>query len=203
MNDYSKRLGAFYDELLQRHGDTPAGLDCGSTDSMKLRYREAEKMFACAGFWPNCHKVLDVGCGTGGFAYHCVNKENYTGIDLSARAVEIAKEKGLSDVQNCDVRDLNGGPWDLSLALGAMYRVVSVSSAEMQHQQIIRAMWQRTHKMMILSFLCDTAAIKNVDEIYYDASYMFDWASSHLSKRVVLNRSYADHEFLLGVIRCR
>jgi SAM-dependent methyltransferase len=63
--------------------------------------------------------VLDIGAGTG---LHTLALQSRgvraTAIDVSPDAVDIMRDRGVIDVQCCDVRDFAGGPFDALLLLG-------------------------------------------------------------------------------------
>lgn len=49
--------------------------------------------------------LLDVGCGTGGFAAKLLDKCNVIGIDTSETALDYAKKRGLTNLHNCLLSD--------------------------------------------------------------------------------------------------
>lgn len=68
----------------------------------------------------NCSgRVLDIGCGTGSHALYLQNKKNLTvtAIDISAGAIEVAKERGLRDARNLNFFDHNNEKYDTLLFL--------------------------------------------------------------------------------------
>jgi len=61
----------------------------------------------------NQGKVLDVGCGEGGFVYLCQQKGiNAAGIELRENAVENAANLGIKNITNEDIRDLDSNCFD-------------------------------------------------------------------------------------------
>lgn len=68
----------------------------------------------------NCEgRVLDIGCGAGSHALFLQNKKNLpaTGIDISAGAIEIARERGLKDARIMNFFDLENEKYDTLLFL--------------------------------------------------------------------------------------
>lgn len=68
----------------------------------------------------NCTgRVLDIGCGAGSHALYLQNKKNLqvTGIDISAGAIEVAKERGLKDARHLNFFDLKDEKYDTLLLL--------------------------------------------------------------------------------------
>ncbi len=64
-------------------------------------------------------RVLDVGCGAGSHAIYLQDKKNLavTGIDISAGAIQIAKERGLKDARNLNFFNLKDEKYDTLLLL--------------------------------------------------------------------------------------
>lgn len=68
-----------------------------------------------ARFIPSGHHVVDLGCGTGRFAYHLVSETSfygdYTGIDFSpATIVEASNYSGLDDYRCVDLNEWQPDP---------------------------------------------------------------------------------------------
>lgn len=64
-------------------------------------------------------RILDVGCGAGSHALYLQKEKNFkiTAIDTSKGAVEIARLRGIKDVQNIDFFDLKNEKFDTVLML--------------------------------------------------------------------------------------
>jgi len=57
--------------------------------------------------------LLDIGCGAGRVATYCQEKNiEYTGIDISPKAVQVCKERGFTDVHVSSVENLDLGRKD-------------------------------------------------------------------------------------------
>jgi len=57
--------------------------------------------------------LLDIGCGAGRIAKYCQEKNiEYTGIDISPKAIQVCKERGFADVHTVSVENLDLGRKD-------------------------------------------------------------------------------------------
>ena len=90
---------SYYEGLLERYGAGHLALDWNSPESQKLRYRIFKEILIY-GKKASGISVLDVGCGFGdlyGFlkaeGLLSRHKIRYTGYDISAKLLEIAKKK--------------------------------------------------------------------------------------------------------------
>jgi len=89
----------YYEDLLNKHGETYLALDWNSPESQKLRYQVLKELFIYGRKGSNI-SVFDVGCGFGdlyGFFKKGKivqrHKIKYFGCDISARLLEVAKKK--------------------------------------------------------------------------------------------------------------
>jgi SAM-dependent methyltransferase len=55
----------------------------------------------------NSFNLLDVGCGTGGFASSLLNQCNVIGIDTSDTALEYSRKRGIKNLHNCLLKDFD------------------------------------------------------------------------------------------------
>jgi SAM-dependent methyltransferase len=67
--------------------------------------------------WQRARRVLEVGCGNGGFLVHLARQfrfKQYVGIDVNERLVALAEEageRGEVDVRHCDIYDISAREW--------------------------------------------------------------------------------------------
>lgn len=57
--------------------------------------------------------VLDVGCGTGGFASKLLDEFNVIGIDTADLALEYSKKRGIKNLYNCYLNDFPKDKWNI------------------------------------------------------------------------------------------
>ena len=137
----------YYEDLLERHGDTFLSLDWNSQDSQKLRFKifaDLVKMFD-----NNKISVLDVGCGFGDF-YAYFERQNYKfsymGYDVSPKILSIAKKKypkASFELYNI-MEDKNFKKYDFVFCSGALN--ICFDSRE-EHLKIIHSMLIRMYEL--------------------------------------------------------
>ncbi len=62
---------------------------------------------------PKNSDVLDVGCGTGGFASKLINNYNVIGIDKSDLALDYSKRRGIKHLYNCYLDKFPAKDWNI------------------------------------------------------------------------------------------
>ena len=125
-------IARFYDRLADKHGATPKAVDAYGQNSLNARYEVLSEV---------CHldgrSVLDVGCNYGGLGAYLrdrgrLSETNYTGIDISKKAIEVGKKENpdlnlnYADLETYWPMDiLTGGQkqFDVVLAQGIFYKL--------------------------------------------------------------------------------
>lgn len=119
MNDDSK-IAQFFDARADLHGDTPASLDWGSRRTQMLRFAVLAEIGQLEG-----SSILDVGCGLADFYAYLQTRGisvHYTGIDLSAKLVAIARNKFPSlDLRVANLLEEEFGSFDYVFGSGIHY----------------------------------------------------------------------------------
>jgi len=83
---HKRRVCAYYEDLLHKHGPTVQVADASTNANQQARYRVLTETLDLDG------SVLDVGCGLGWFANFEWGYTKYLGIDLSERIIGVARE---------------------------------------------------------------------------------------------------------------
>lgn len=124
----------FYNNLAEKYGIVPKSSDAASAESLLARH-EVLASTITIGADISHSTILEVGCGTGSLAYYLTNLnnkyENYTGIDIAEKAVEVAKSLNLpnTDFQVADVLTFEPGiQYDIVLAQGIFYKHKSMKT---------------------------------------------------------------------------
>jgi len=134
--------GDAFGELLRAHrdhGDSYAVIE--RDDGYVAPSGGGELYFAPPAEWPEIERraldrvegrVLDVGCGAGRHALSLQERgHDVTGIDLSAGAVDVARDRGVEDVRELDVADVADefapGTFDSVIMLGNNFGLVGTA----------------------------------------------------------------------------
>ena len=81
--DRVNRIVSHYENLYDKHGDSPLASDYGSVESQATKFRVLSEATDYSG-----KSVLDVGCGFGTFASYLSNRYDgvdYHGVDITPR----------------------------------------------------------------------------------------------------------------------
>lgn len=77
--------------------------------------------------WTTWRRVLDIGCGAGRHALYLQERgHEVVAIDVSPNAVQVSRDRGLSDVRKLGIESVTGleGPFDTILMLGNNFGLV-------------------------------------------------------------------------------
>lgn len=85
-------------------------------------------------------KILDIGCGTGALAKEIGNLGDYYGIDVSEKAVDFCKKRGIKNVEQGDAIHIPYGAdhFDMVLALDVIEHIDDDSGALDEVRRVLR-----------------------------------------------------------------
>jgi trans-aconitate methyltransferase len=188
---------AFFDALVERHGDDPRASDWGSDASQRLRFEAVAGVADLSGL-----RVLDVGCGVARFSGFLAERcpgVDYVGIDLSARAIEAARRlrPGL-DLRVANVLDLDPGRerFDIVVANGILYRLPHADDA----WALVERLWQLAGTAVAVTSLSTWADERPAHELHLDPAETLARART-LTPRATLRHDYLPHDFVLYLYR--
>ena len=185
-----------YTERFQRLGAGAEALGSGSEEHQAIRYRVLSEVGDLGG-----QKVLDVGCGFGGFYDYCRHMQqpmSYTGIDIVPALIEKAsKLHPLAEFKEMDI--LNApDDWEMDYV---------VSSQAFNNRLEYGDNWELVQKVLAKCFkiarkgvafdLMSTHVDFKEDRLYYfDPSIVLEFCKS-LTRRILLRHDYPLFEFCI------
>jgi SAM-dependent methyltransferase len=182
---------SFYEELYEKHGDSPRALDW----SEEGQYARFNVLYEVIDEYAST--VLDVGCGLGHFFEVCGGQ--YTGVDVSPILIAAAREK--YPLGHCHFNTLDAMKDPLPKA------DYVVSSGMFNIQPDDNSMLIFLHKCFnacsiacAVNMLSSRAPNKREDRIYRSPEKMLGLALE-ISKKVVLRHDYLPNDFTLVLYR--
>jgi SAM-dependent methyltransferase len=117
----ARRIGAYYDRLVDTHGHSPLACDASTGSSLEVRYRVLSDVVDLTD-----KRVLEVGCGFGDLGAYVVDRfsgVSYLGIDVSERMIEVGRSVHPTlDLRHADVLDFDPAEsCDVVLSQGIFY----------------------------------------------------------------------------------
>ena len=193
------RIGAYYDQLVRRHGHHPAACDYGSPES------QITKFDALCGVMPlDGLRVLDVGCGFADFANFIDERfENvgYTGVDISVSMIEAARKlHPHKNIHRMNVLRETPGKFDVVSANGIFY-LLGQDATQLMHALILK-MYQAAERAVAFNSLSTWCTDPEEGEYYADPLETIDYCRS-ISPWVVLRHDYHPRDFTVYLYRKR
>lgn len=198
-------VAGYYSEKLEKHGDTPLGVDWNGKEGQVIRFQQLCKVIDTGR--AESLSVTDVGCGYGALLNYLTENydlRSYLGIDVSAEMIEIAK------VRNVKMHGsrflLTSEPdviSDYSVASGIFNVRLGRTDAEWHDYMLdTLAILDRSSRFGF-SFNCLTSYSdkdKRRGYLYYaDPCYLFDLCKRKYSRHVALLHDYGLYEFTILV----
>ena len=200
MSEIDARVGAYYTGRLREFGATPRGVDWNGTESQELRFAQLLRAVPRDG----AVRVLDFGCGYGGFAgllQRWNPQASYLGYDISAEMIAAARSRVTIPgyVFTSDRTELERA--DVLVASGVLNVKMDIAREE----------WEAHVFDLLAQFttLADSAIAFNVltsyadpqrmrDDLYYaDPHRLFAWCREHFGPWVALLHDYGLYEFTI------
>ncbi|MEQ9490363.1 MAG: methyltransferase domain-containing protein [Alphaproteobacteria bacterium] len=193
-------ISSYYDGLVREHGHSPRACDYGRPESQQAKFETLAKVCDLSG-----KSVLDVGCGAADFLTFLnarFDNVGYTGIDLSAEMIAMAK--GLhpgADISQRNVLDIDAAErFDVVIANGIFYLLGE--DAESTMWRIIDHMAALAVRAVAFNSLSTWAPTIEENEFHADPATVLD-RCRELSRRVTLHHDYHDRDFTVFVYRNR
>jgi len=188
------RIAGYYDALVDRYGYGPRAVDASSARSLEVRYAALAAAAPLAG-----KRVLEVGCGFGDLGAYIAARFDgvrYTGIDLSARMIEVGRRKHSElELLQADVLELEDSEqFDVVLAQGIFYLLGDGAEAKMH--ALITKMFGIAREAVACSAISAWGPHQDPAEFRVEPARLIDFASS-LTTSLVFRHDYHSGDLAL------
>lgn len=198
-------VAGYYSEKIERHGDTPLGVDWNGKEGQVIRFQQLCKVIDTGRV--GRLSLSDIGCGYGALLDYLTENydlSSYLGIDVSAEMIEIAKARNAK--MHASRFLLTSEPdviSDYSVASGIFNVRLGRKDAEWHDYMLdMLAILDRSSRFGF-SFNCLTSYSdedKKRGYLYYaDPCYLFDLCKRKYSRQVALLHDYGLYEFTILV----
>lgn len=187
-----EKIAGFYNGLVQQHGHDPRACDYGRMESQVAKF----KVLAEVGNLSGKH-ILDVGCGFADYADYLnthYRPASYTGIDLSDKMIEMARNLHPdTDLYVSNLLTMGGEKkYDVVNANGIFYLLGD--GAESLMKKLIIKMFEISNLAVSFNSLSNWAFHLEPGEFYADPARTLDFCRS-LSPSVTIRHDYLPHDF--------
>jgi len=189
----------FFEERLERHGDSARSLDC-SEEGQQGRFHVLAAVGQMSG-----KSVVDLGSGLGHFYEFLRNRfsdVSYTGYDFSEKFVARAREK--YPAATFEVRDVlrQEIPRRFDFVISCGIHNLETGSNDEEMIRLLRKAWAAANDAVAFSMLSKTADRIEEERHYYDPIQMTTEAL-RLTRYTVLRQDYMPHDLTLYLYRKR
>jgi cyclopropane fatty-acyl-phospholipid synthase-like methyltransferase len=180
-------IAAYYDALVDRYGHDPRAVDATSSEALDVRYSALAGVADLTG-----KRVLEVGCGFGDLGVHLAARfgaVRYTGIDVSARMIEVGHEAHPSlDLRHASFADFTPGErYDVVLAQGIFYLLGH--DAERKAQALIQRMFEVAQEAVAFTAISTWGDAPEAGEYRVDPVALLAWART-LTRSLTVRHDY-------------
>ncbi len=202
-----KEIVRHYESCLERHGDSHLGVDWPNEADALTRYRV---MFELIREDDEAVSLLDFGCGTGHFyewiLEHEIKNVTYTGLDLSARFVELSRQK-FPDIVFHET-DLLMRPddipqFDYIVANGVFTEKLTLPDEEMfsYFKRLIGAIFNKARRGIAFNVLSKHVDWERDDLFHLSHDALAAFLVESVSRNYIIRADYGLYEYTTYVYR--
>ncbi len=205
-----EKMAAYYEDLLDKHGDSYLTLDWNSEESQKLRYAVLMYLFYITQRRKDI-SILDVGCGLGHF-YKFLKDEGfisrdrieYCGYDISEKLIKIARKRHpearflVKDILKDEVK-----PFDYVFCSGVFNIILTDEATHLKFvNDMIRRMFDIVRIGLAVNFLSVTGLNRSEASQYYffKPEEIVYWVRA-LTNNFTLRHDYHPGDFTVYILK--
>jgi len=184
-----------YNERLDKFGPAIEALAVGSEERRNIRYKVLTGIGDLRG-----KRILDLGCGFGdlwGYLKNAGVECDYTGFDINARLIEIAKEKyPKANFRLIDILEEPFETFDYIISSNAFNNKLRYEDNYTFIEKILRVACEHATKGVAVDFLTLYVDFRRDYGFYYEPERVFSIAKKN-ARRVCLRHDYPLFEFCI------
>ena len=197
----SLELQKHYANTFKNYGESPKGVDWRDSLTADIRYSQMQKLFRPI----SSHtKLLDVGCGYGGFKNFLDQKRIdiiYTGIDIVQEMLDAAKKKYPNATLICEdfIEKKFLDHFEYSVCNGILTQKLEASSLEMETyvKKIIKKMFEISTIGCAFNVMTSRSNFFSANLFYCSPAEILSYCLSEITPNVKLDHSYGLYEFTI------
>lgn len=201
MNSKDKeRLLSFYEGRLEEYGHDIKTVGWGSVEDQYLRFDMLLRGVDC-----NNKSILDLGCGLGDFVGYLKQKNiknfTYTGIDLSKKIIEKAKEKYQDNNSLFFARNaLHDKLPKADIVIISGMLTFNIKGTKENIGKIMQKIFDSTNEILTINFMSTYVDFELEKNLHFSPEDIFTHAKK-ITKRVNIYHDYPLYEFTIQLKR--
>lgn len=196
-------ISKHYESCLEKHGDTPKGMDWPNEQDLTRRYEVMLEVFQRR---TSYHPIslLDFGCGTSGLYTHILNNQigniKYYGLDISRKFIDICERKYPENTYFCldVIRESGVMPNFDYIVMNGLFTVrhdLGYPDMLSFFQSIILEMKKFASKGMAFNVMSKHVDWERDDLFHLPFDIAVDFITKNVTKEFIIRSDYGLHEY--------
>ncbi|MFA9270347.1 class I SAM-dependent methyltransferase [Svornostia abyssi] len=194
-----------YEACLEEHGDTHLGVDWPNAEDAETRHGVMLELVR-----DRPATLLDFGCGASHFYEHIVREGvtgiDYAGLDLSARFVELSRQKHPGNRYWCaDIldEDVELPRFDYVVMNGVFTEKLDLPFDEMFAfvRRVVERVWEHTDRGLAFNVMNKHVDWERDDLFHLPFDDLAAWLVGSVSRNIVMRADYGLYEYTTYVYR--
>lgn len=203
------KIVAHYEQCLEKHGDTHLGVDWPKLEDVDKRYKIMLDIIRLKEDHQQV-SLLDFGCGTahllGYIEKNHYEKINYSGLDISAKFIAVAKEKYPQNSFWCsDILDPKTDipNFDYIVMNGVFTEKRELSFEEMwdYFTKMIAAVYQKCNKGFAFNVMSKNVDWERDDLFHVSQDLLSGFLTKNLTRNYVMRNDYGLYEYTVYIYK--
>lgn len=193
-----------YEHCLEKHGDNHLGVDWPKKEDVGKRYKIMLEIVLLYKKNNTKTSILDFGCGTAHLneyiLEHCLENLEYSGLDLSPKFIDVAKEKFPENTFYCGDILTNGSLFpnhDYIILNGVFTEKRSLSFDEMWHYftEMIKSLYAKCNLGIAFNVMSKNVDWEREDLFHLPFDQLSQFLCSEITRDFVIRNDYGLFEY--------
>ena len=205
-----KDIISHYEECLEKHGDTHLGVDWPKLEDVDKRYQVMLDVIKFHALNITSPTILDFGCGTAHLLEYIAKNQytniQYSGLDISAKFVDVAKLKFPDvDFYCCDIfeAEVDIPTFDYIVMNGVFTEKRGLTFDQMwdYFTKLISLVYEKSSKGIAFNVMSKNVDWEREDLFHVSHDLLSEFLCKNITRNYIIRNDYGLYEYTVYVLK--